>query len=277
MQTGIYTITNIINNKIYVGSTTISFNKRFNQHKYLLRKNKHHCNYLQNSWNKYGEHNFKFEILDLVLPEFCLSTELYWINMLNTRNISNGYNINNPEKGRLGILHTEESKKKMSLAQLGNKSHMYGKKLSKEHIEILKNFHTGKKISEETKLKMSLSRKGTNLKENNPFYGKKHTEETKEKLRKISSDRWKTKKHPNLGKKASDELKEKLSISHKGLISPKRKVVYQYSLNMEFIKKWSCAKEAALFYNKSSESPIQACCSGRTRKAFGYIWSYIEF
>ena len=274
MKTGIYTITNLLNNKIYVGSTILSFNKRFNQHKHLLRKNKHHSKYLQNSWNKYGEENFVFKILDYVLPEFCLSTEIYWINLLNAKNVNYGYNTNDPEKGRLGVLHTKESKLKMRNAQLGEKSHMYDKKLSEKQIQNLKEFHIGRKHTENTKLKISILKKGKQLKEDNPFYGKKHTTETLEKLRIITTERWKNKPHPNLGKKASDELKQKLSESHKGLISPKRKKVYQYSLNKIFIKEWSCANDAVKFLNKTSESPIQACCVGRAKTAYGYFWSY---
>ncbi len=59
----------------------------------------------------------------------------------------------------------------------------------------------GVKASEETKLKMSETRRG----ESNGFYGKEHSEETKQKLREI-----------NLGKKASEETKNKLSAMRKG-------------------------------------------------------------
>ena len=274
MNTGIYTITNLINNKIYVGSALAAFNKRFNQHKSDLKKNKHSNPHLQKAWNKYGKDNFIFEILETHPPEISISIELYWVNILNVRNSKYGYNINSPTEGRLGLKHTEESKLKMHFAQLGDKSHMYGKSLSKEHIEILIKKQTGKKHTKESKIKMSKARKGKNLGEENPFYGKKHSEETLDRLKNITKERWKNNKHPNLGKKASNELKQKLSKSHKGLISPKRKKVYQYTLDNIFIKEWSCAKEASEFLNKSSETPIQACCTGRTKKAFNFLWKY---
>lgn len=60
---GIYQILNKINNKIYIGSS-IDIISRFHQHKTALRHNKHHCLYLQNSWNKYGEENFEFLIIE---------------------------------------------------------------------------------------------------------------------------------------------------------------------------------------------------------------------
>ncbi len=62
----------------------------------------------------------------------------------------------------------------------------------------------GKKHSEETKKKMSISR--TN---HNPFKGKKHSKETIEKMRLAS-----TGKKNNLGKKWSEEHKEKIRQSN---------------------------------------------------------------
>lgn len=56
---GLYSIHNSINNKFYIGSTN-NFRKRWNVHKTLLRKNKHHSPHLQAAWNKYGEETFRF-------------------------------------------------------------------------------------------------------------------------------------------------------------------------------------------------------------------------
>lgn len=67
-SSGIYQIRNIKNNKRYIGSA-INFKSRMNVHFSLLRRNKHHCRYLQNSFSKWGEENFVFEILDFVESE----------------------------------------------------------------------------------------------------------------------------------------------------------------------------------------------------------------
>ena len=61
---GIYKITCKINNKVYIGSTEVCFKQRFKKHKQRLRNNYHENDYLQKSWNKYGEDNFIFEILE---------------------------------------------------------------------------------------------------------------------------------------------------------------------------------------------------------------------
>lgn len=127
MNTGIYTITNLFNNKMYVGSTGVNFKYRFNNHIKALKLNKHKNKHLQTSWNKYGENNFKFEILEECDIEFCLSIELYWITMLNTKNRNFGYNICDPLKTRLGINHTIETKNKLKITRNSNQYKIFYK------------------------------------------------------------------------------------------------------------------------------------------------------
>ena len=43
----------------------VNFGDRWDCHKAQLRGNYHDNPHLQNSWNKYGEENFKFEILEI--------------------------------------------------------------------------------------------------------------------------------------------------------------------------------------------------------------------
>jgi hypothetical protein len=62
MESGIYIIKNIINSKLYIGSTC-NFKTRFKYHLKKLRNNNHDNQKLQKAWNKYGEDNFIFEIL----------------------------------------------------------------------------------------------------------------------------------------------------------------------------------------------------------------------
>lgn len=89
-KSGVYIIKNKINDMVYVGSTTMSFKKRFQHHISMLRKNAHKNKYLQNAWNKYGEDNFEFNVIKVCDKEFCLTEEQIFIDI----NCNNSYNIN---------------------------------------------------------------------------------------------------------------------------------------------------------------------------------------
>jgi len=56
-KSGIYKIINIINNRLYIGSS-VNIRRRWLEHKRLLSKGKHENNLLQNSWDKHGENCF---------------------------------------------------------------------------------------------------------------------------------------------------------------------------------------------------------------------------
>lgn len=63
LMIGIYKITNLVNNKCYIGQS-INIHNRWKQHKSALTSNRHHSIKLQNSWNKHGYLNFKFEVIE---------------------------------------------------------------------------------------------------------------------------------------------------------------------------------------------------------------------
>ena len=48
---------------MYIGQS-IDVESRFYAHLYMLRNQVHYNSHLQNTWDKYGENNFKFEIID---------------------------------------------------------------------------------------------------------------------------------------------------------------------------------------------------------------------
>ncbi len=66
----IYQIRNILNGKIYVGSTWKPLRKRKSEHLTKLRTNKHSSPHLQNSFNKYGEDNFMFDLQNNFIKSF---------------------------------------------------------------------------------------------------------------------------------------------------------------------------------------------------------------
>ena len=61
---GIYSIKNVKNNKVYIGSSN-NIEKRIKDHFRNLKNNRHSNQYLQNAYNKYGNESFIFEILEV--------------------------------------------------------------------------------------------------------------------------------------------------------------------------------------------------------------------
>lgn len=138
----IYQIRNLVNSKIYVGSSTEKMD-RWSKHKHNLRLGTHHNRHLQSAWNKYGAINFIFEILEYADKSKLLEAEQYWIDQTKCYDRRIGYNLNPTAGSPLGLKHSEEARARNS-ARL-----------------------TGTKQSEETKLRRSMSLKGRKLSEEN--------------------------------------------------------------------------------------------------------------
>lgn len=85
---GIYKIQNKISGKLYIGSS-YNIRERLNNHKSMLRCNRHHSIYLQNAFNKYGIENFIFEIIEECELEQLMIREQYYINNFNFNNLYN--------------------------------------------------------------------------------------------------------------------------------------------------------------------------------------------
>jgi group I intron endonuclease len=172
----IYTITNKVNGKFYLGKTN-NFLYRISKHKYTLRNKIHINEHLQKAWNKYGEDNFIFEVLEEYDVEHLVSMEHYWCNLLDAFNYNRAYNIR-PTHPFGKSANSIEMRQKVKKA-------LTGKKLSDEHKLKLSLAKKGKKLSDETKQKMSDSAIGKNksietkkriseakLGSNNPMFGK---------------------------------------------------------------------------------------------------------
>lgn len=206
MNSGIYKITCTANQKIYVGST-YNFDSRFKTHRNSLKNNKHKNPYLQAAYNKYGEENFIYEIIEYCKEEDLLFREQYWMDLTECYVREKGFNNCVLSDRPLGYKHTEENKKIMSEKKKGIKQ--TSENIAKRMAGRKKDY----KHSEETKDKM----REVKLGDKNPRYGIKYTEEQKaikvEKL--LSVPRW------NIGKnKYNDSTMARLAEKLKG-----RKVV----------------------------------------------------
>ena len=160
----IYKITNLIDNKIYIG-----YKKHFISEKELLLSNYYGSGVLiKKAIKKYGNENFKREVLEICDSiESMLNQEIYWIKELNSQ-VPNGYNI--LPGGIFGdtISHNPnkiEICKKMSIAQ--RKKYEDPKEREKTSIGA-KNMSSESKKRRSEKISLALSGK------NHPGYGKKH-------------------------------------------------------------------------------------------------------
>jgi group I intron endonuclease len=86
LKSGVYRIINKTTGKFYIGSTIMSIQKRCYHHLSLLRANRHKNTYLQNAWDKYGESDFLFEILEITDKNNTLIREQYWIDYYKENN-----------------------------------------------------------------------------------------------------------------------------------------------------------------------------------------------
>ena len=169
---GIYQIRNICNGKLYIGSAASGIKKRWRLHRRMLKNNSHHSIYLQRSWNKYGESNFAFEVLELCPPEQCLEREQHYFSVLHPE-----YNIDPTAGSPLGRKYSKEYKEKMREKNTGSGNPFFGK----HHTQDSKNLMSGH-------LKGKL--KGIMTGEKNPMYNKTHSEENKERMSQASKEFW---------------------------------------------------------------------------------------
>ena len=135
-MSGVYQIYNTVNGKRYIGSS-IHIEQRFKEHLRNLRANKHANAHLQNAWNKYGEHSFVFEEIELCEPDQCLKIEQEYIDYYYAADRKFGYNID-PYADHAGNTLSEETRKKIS-------EKAKGRKWSKEQRENWSKIMTGRK------------------------------------------------------------------------------------------------------------------------------------
>ena len=157
MKSGIYKIENTQNSHVYVGSA-VNIKERWWTHRSLLRKGKHHSKYLQSAWNKYGEENFEFSVLEYCDRDDLIVREQFYMDTYNPP-----YNMSPTAGNQNGVRHSEESKKKSGAANIGRipwnkgKSGVYSKETLLKMGEARKGkpgFWKGKEKSEEHKAKI---------------------------------------------------------------------------------------------------------------------------
>lgn len=161
---GIYTITNLIDGKIYVGQTQNLYTRKFDHFK-RLNKNIHDNKHLQSAWNKFSKSNFIYEILVECSLDLLSSEEHYWATILNTHNAKYGYNII-PTHPLIGVGRgytfkmPKASLKKRSIDYRLDENRVRVNKLNGKKASISR---IGSHHSLETKIKMKNAKLSSNI------------------------------------------------------------------------------------------------------------------
>lgn len=206
--------------KVYIGITRNDPLKRW-QNGTGYKNNE----YFTRSIKKYGWENFKHEILFIGLTEKeAKQKEIYLISKYKSNQRKYGYNISSGGESRSGI------------------------KLTEEHKEKIRKGNLGKKVSEETRKKLSIKSKKRWL---NPEYI--------EHMRIINSGT----NNKMYGVKLTDEQK----------LLRKSKQVIQFDMGNNFISEFISIHEAEKITGVA-RSCISGCCEGKYKQAGGYIWKY---
>ena len=186
----IYKTTNLINGKIYIGQDFKNNPKYLGSGKLLNLAIK-----------KYGKDNFSKETICSCTNEKELDEkEIFYIKLFNSTNRNFGYNI--CEGGRSFRI------------MIGENNSNFGKKMSEETKEKLRQKRKLQKMSDNEKEKLRQRFTGAN----NPNYGKKLSQEQKDKMQEGRKRKgiYEGVNHPYYGKKHSTETKAKWSEIRKG-------------------------------------------------------------
>ena len=204
---GIYKITNTVNNKCYIGQSTDLF-KRIRKHVKTLLSGTNRNEHLQNAYNKYGTGNFTIEVIEECKKEELDDREIFWIDYYKSYDPKYGYNKTKGGTGGDSYLDVcseqekENIKNKKSENVKGERNPIYGahcytngiviKYIKDDEIDEYEANGWYNGVPDYIKEKERIANSG----QNNGFYGKKHSEETKQRL----SETRKGKSNWNYGK-----------------------------------------------------------------------------
>lgn len=242
---GVYAIKNLKDGKVYVGSTSQGFRKRFGEHRKRLRAGTHKNRHLQEAWARDGAESFAFSVLEVVTDmDSLLSVEAAWMARTQCWDNNRGYNFRKEPHSNRGI-------------KLGPQS--------PETIARRSAAMTGRIVSEETRAK---------LRARPPRRGFKPSEEQKRAISLALKGR-----RPHA---YSEEWRAKNSASHKGLKMPPRSPEHSARISEALRRRGGTAK--ALTETQAMELREAYAAGGATHRSLaeqygvsrGTIASYLR-
>jgi group I intron endonuclease len=135
-HTGVYQIKNKVNEKVYIGSTTQSFELRLKQHVRELKKGVHKNTHLQSSWDKHKENNFEFSILKICTKDMCLIQEQLLMNKFEVTMKTKGYNINPLASGTPNLSKETVKKRAVTFSKTNKEAMVFYKKVKSQKIAL---------------------------------------------------------------------------------------------------------------------------------------------
>jgi group I intron endonuclease len=229
---GIYGIRNTANGKWLVGSS-VDIRRRWKEHRNRADSKRHDNPHFQRAWEQYGCDAFEFLVLELCAADMLILREDAHMGYYNSMDKRFGYNMasankmcitdavrqhmsesgkgrkfSEEHKRKIAIAsakhrHTPETRMKLSLMRRGKKMPKWSEESRRRHSLLFKGSNNpmfGKRVTEETRKKMSLAQMG-----NTSFLGKTFSPEH---LRHMS-DAQKGRKHP-------EEVKLKIGAAQLG-------------------------------------------------------------
>jgi group I intron endonuclease len=257
----IYKITNIKNNKCYVGVTTKKDpNERWIAHKSSIKRGIG-CPLLMKAFNKYGEDSFKFEVIIICFDEDVFKFEDEYIRKYNSAS-PNGYNV--AEGGKIGMSflgrkHSDETKKKISVKSKEYCNKPEVKERSRQiAIELNRRINSGEIVRKSEKWNKAVKEGRIGGK------GGHQNEESKKKISEGLKNYFEKNGSP-LNKEKHSQIMTKING---------RKVM-QYSKDDVYIASFDSIVLASKA-TKIEQRAIQSNTAGRSKSSGGFIWKYEE-
>jgi group I intron endonuclease len=237
----VYRIDNMENGNFYIGQTRNTLARRFTDHKSEAKRDEVNM-VLYNAMRKYGPDMFTIEDIEVVesetkqeLVELLNERERYYITTLKP-----SYNTAPGGLGHTGIQWTEERRIRFKELMSGENNPNFGKPLSEETKNKLRNVLKGRIIPDEVRQKTSQTMKGV-----------PKSEETRKRMSQAQIGR----------------------IMPKGKDSKKAISISQYDTEGNFIKSFGSVTDAANEIG-CQISGISFCLKGRIKTSSGFVWKY---